>query len=70
MKAWSKATVRRIATLGAQANATAAVERATGLKPHVVDTLAEGWSLRAGATWLNDRGVKSPGGGNWFRSRC
>jgi DNA invertase Pin-like site-specific DNA recombinase len=65
MKARSKSTVRRIAALGAQANATAAVERATGLKLHVVDALAAGRSLRAGADWLNARGVQSPGGARW-----
>jgi len=61
----SKTTVRRIAALGAQANVTAAVERLAPLKLHVKDALAEGRSLRTAATWLNDRGIKSPGGGNW-----
>lgn len=65
MKARSKSKVRQIAALGAQANRAAAMERAVGLKLHVVDALAAGRSLRAGALWLNERGVKSPGGGNW-----
>jgi DNA invertase Pin-like site-specific DNA recombinase len=65
MTARTKTNVRKIAALGAQANRDAALERVVGLKLHVVDALADGRSLRAGAEWLNDRGVKSPGGGRW-----
>jgi DNA invertase Pin-like site-specific DNA recombinase len=65
MTARTKSSVRKIAAMGAQANHTAAVERAEDFRLHVVDALSAGRSLRTAADWLNARGVKSPGGGKW-----
>jgi hypothetical protein len=42
------------------ANRDAALERLSGLKLHVSDSLLNGRSLRAAAQWLNERGVESP----------
>ena len=65
MRARGTREVRRIAALGAAANRKAAVDRLSSLRLHVADALAAGRSLRAGADWLNQRGVESPGGGRW-----
>ena len=63
----SKADGRAIASLGAQANRTAALQRLKDLKldKHLGDALDGNRSLRAAADWLNERGIQSPGGGLW-----
>lgn len=57
--------IEAFAARGAAANRDAALERLSGLRLHLVDSLAAGRSLQAAATWLNERGVVSPGGGKW-----
>lgn len=61
----SKSQIKALAASGAAANRAAALDRLSGLKLHLADSLSGGRSLRAAAAWLNDRGVESPGGGRW-----
>lgn len=61
----SKNAIKALALAGAAANRNAALERLSGLKLHLADSLADGRSLRAAAEWLNERGVESPGGAKW-----
>ena len=66
MKARGKAEVRKIAALGAAARRQRTIYRLSReLALHITDALADGRSLRKAADWLNERGVKSPGGGRW-----
>ena len=62
----SEAEVRSIAKRGAEANKAVALERLGPLKLSVADSLREGRSLRAAASWLNERGIESPGSGRWY----
>ena len=65
MAARTKRVVREMASLGAKANQTAAIERTESLRWAVASALADGASLRTAAGLLNDRGIASPGGGQW-----
>jgi len=63
----SKAEGRAIASLGAEANRSAALQRLKDLKldKHIGDALAGDRSLRAATDWLNERGIRSSAGGRW-----
>lgn len=65
MRARTKIEVRKIAALGAAANRSQALQDLKPLRLHLQDALAERRSLRQGADWLNERGIKSPRGGSW-----
>jgi DNA invertase Pin-like site-specific DNA recombinase len=59
---------RRAGLKGAEANRTAALERAHGLRWSLEAALREGGSLRKAADLLNSKAVQSPGGGRWTAS--
>jgi len=61
----SKSEIKALAAAGAAANRVAALQRLSGLKLHLADSLAGGRSMRAAADWLNERGVASPGVAKW-----
>jgi DNA invertase Pin-like site-specific DNA recombinase len=61
----SERAIRQIQALGADANRQKALEQLAPVKLHLADALAGGRSLRAAASWLNERGIESPGGGRW-----
>jgi DNA invertase Pin-like site-specific DNA recombinase len=65
MAARSKREVRQIAATGAKANEVAALERVRSIRWAIESALKDGGSLRKGSELLNDRGIASPGGGNW-----
>jgi len=64
MSARSKSEVRKIASVGAKANQTAALARIETIR-WAVESALTGASLRDAADLLNKRGVASPGGGRW-----
>jgi DNA invertase Pin-like site-specific DNA recombinase len=65
MSARSKREVREIASSGAKANERVAMERIESIRWVVESALSGGAALRKAAELLNERGVKSPGGGRW-----
>lgn len=66
MAAKSKRAQKAIAAAGAQANRDAAIKRAEELRWIIEAALRDGGSLRKAAELLNQRGVESPGGGQWY----
>jgi Recombinase len=65
MLARSPREVREIAASGANANERVATERIESIRWVVESALSGGASLRKAAELLNERGIKSPGGGRW-----
>jgi DNA invertase Pin-like site-specific DNA recombinase len=65
MTARTKGEVRKIATKGAAANKTAALERIEAVRWAIESALSGGAALRKAADLLNERGIASPGDGRW-----
>jgi DNA invertase Pin-like site-specific DNA recombinase len=61
----SQRAMQQIQALGADANRKKALEQLASVKLHLADALTGGRSLREAASWLNERGIASPGGGRW-----